>query len=278
MLLNLCLNSALILKTKAQVNNSIFSIQNSFLYANYLVKTQDYALAAQTLKTLLTNDTLKNNAAQKDSISLQIAINHRKAAQFDSALAYLNPNYTKNTEFYKEYIHVLLLQRKFDFIFNLILKDTILTSESKELIKLDVYLLQGNWKKAEVQLENVKLNSMQKIYAYNKIVDKGLETRKKKIWIGVLMSAFVPGLGKAYAQQYWEGIFSFSETVLLGFGAFHVFQQKGSSNVFGWTFAGLATGFYAGNIYGTVKSIKKYNQKIENQFRKDAEELVFSDN
>ena len=49
-------------------------------------------------------------------------------------------------------------------------------------------------------------------------------------------------------------------------------------SLFGWTFAGLATGFYAGNIYGTVKSIKKYNQKIENQLRKDAEEVVFSDN
>lgn len=270
----LCLNISGF--TQAQTQADIFSVNNSFIYVQHLVKTQEFGLAAEALKMLLSNDTIQKNRAVQDSVRFLIGLNYRKSAQFDSAIVYIFPLHKKNTTFYKEYIQILLLQKRFDFILEHIEKEQLLTEASKELIKLDVFLLQGNWKKAALQLEKVQIGSMEKVYAYNAIVDKGLDAPRKKIWLGVLMSAVVPGLGKVYAKQYWEGIFTFSETALFGFGATHVFYQKGTSDVLGWTLAGVAGGFYAGNIYGTIKTIKKYNQKIQNAIIKDAEGLVFT--
>lgn len=52
------------------------------------------------------------------------------------------------------------------------------------------------------------------------------------------------------------------------------FSDKGSKSVIGWVYGGLTSVLYLGNLYGSGKAVKNYNQK---QARKYEEDLVHLD-
>jgi hypothetical protein len=59
--------------------------------------------------------------------------------------------------------------------------------------------------------------------------------------------------------------------------AYRGFSKSGKNSVYGWVFASLATGFYIGNIFGSHKSAKKYNKKIDDNLYNEAWHLVVDD-
>lgn len=79
-----------------------------------------------------------------------------------------------------------------------------------------------------------------------------------------LLSAIVPGLGKAYVGEYGDGITAFLMTGLFTFLAVDNFNHD--HNFRGWLFGGLAAYFYAGNIYGSVSAAQIYNAGIKFSF------------
>ena len=76
-----------------------------------------------------------------------------------------------------------------------------------------------------------------------------------------IFSAVIPGSGRVYTQDYTNGLLSL---LFIGGSAWQSasrFKQNGITSVTGWIYGGIAFGFYLGNIYGSVKSAKKYNNK-----------------
>ncbi len=86
----------------------------------------------------------------------------------------------------------------------------------------------------------------------------------KSALAAALMSAVIPGLGKFYTHEYWDGVFAFLSTGILGYLSYSDF--KADHNFRGWLFAGLAAGFYGGNIYGSAASAQLFNAKVNFDF------------
>lgn len=75
-----------------------------------------------------------------------------------------------------------------------------------------------------------------------------------------LYSAFIPGAGKIYTGEVSDGITTFITTGLLTYLAVSNFNAKHEFR--GWLFTGLASLFYAGNIYGAAASASIYNAQV----------------
>lgn len=86
----------------------------------------------------------------------------------------------------------------------------------------------------------------------------------KSTWMAAILSALIPGLGKAYVDEYADGITALLATASLSYLSYSDFK---AGHIFrGWLFGGLAAGFYAGNIYGSIASTQIYNVKIQYNF------------
>ncbi len=76
-----------------------------------------------------------------------------------------------------------------------------------------------------------------------------------------LLSAVIPGAGRAYLGRWGDAVFSF---VLIGAPAgiaAYEFTRSGASSVGGWILASIAGLFYLGDIYGSVVGAVLYDQQ-----------------
>jgi hypothetical protein len=87
------------------------------------------------------------------------------------------------------------------------------------------------------------------------------------------LSTAIPGLGKAYTGDWKDGIVSLIFTGGMAFQAVRKFNQFGANNYRPWVYTAIGSGFYLGNIYGSVKSAKNKNRKKINQLQHEASDL-----
>ena len=90
------------------------------------------------------------------------------------------------------------------------------------------------------------------------------------------MSMLIPGTGKMYAGYWKDGLVSLLMTSMMAWQAYRGFDQRGIKSGYGWVYTGLATGFYIGNLYGTVKAVRKFNTHFKHQTIHKIEKITFS--
>ena len=100
----------------------------------------------------------------------------------------------------------------------------------------------------------------------------------KKPWKAGLMSTIIPGSGKMYNAQTWQGVSVLLTLSVIGLQAFDGFHKNGIYSVRGWAYTGLFSIFYVGNIWGSVVGVKvKQRKAYENIHRNlldNADKLV----
>lgn len=88
-----------------------------------------------------------------------------------------------------------------------------------------------------------------------------------------LLSAIIPGAGKAYTGNWKKGMGSFFPCALLGLQAFEGYYKKGFESPRFIIFGSLFSVFYAGNIWGSVLNVKiksqERHEKIDRQILLD---------
>jgi TM2 domain-containing membrane protein YozV len=99
-------------------------------------------------------------------------------------------------------------------------------------------------------------------------------TERKRPFVAGLLSAFLPGVGKMYAGEAADGLFSLTSIGLLGGLTYLGFSQDGIRSVRGWTYGSLGALFYLGNIYGSVQSARRTNERLDEAYRSDARRFV----
>jgi TM2 domain-containing membrane protein YozV len=104
-------------------------------------------------------------------------------------------------------------------------------------------------------------NEMMRFY------DRKKDPGYKSPFTAGLLSALLPGAGKFYTGRYGDGITALLSTGILSFLSYDNFRA--SHKFRGWLFAGLASLFYAGNIYGSAASAFDYNTRIDAVFKND---------
>ncbi|MBN1131972.1 MAG: hypothetical protein JXR52_12605 [Bacteroidales bacterium] len=138
-------------------------------------------------------------------------------------------------------------------------------------LKVASDLLSGNWEHAI--LKRKELSESQNLAPITLLLEEIENTRYKSPAIGMCLSAIVPGLGKAYAGYWEEGLFSLLTVSVFAWQSFRGFQRNGTSSVYGWAYATLSASFYIGNLYGSFKSARRKNYMVKQKIFKDAEHI-----
>lgn len=89
--------------------------------------------------------------------------------------------------------------------------------------------------------------------------------REKSMALGAFMSALVPGTGKIYAGKTGEGISAFLLVAATGAAAYENYRKLGVRHVKTILFGSLFAVLYAGNIYGTIFTVKLANEEFNHE-------------
>ena len=88
---------------------------------------------------------------------------------------------------------------------------------------------------------------------------------KSKLLAGAL-STLVPGVGKIYCRRLSDGLYSLLIVGLMAWQAYDGFDEDGAESTKGWICGILGSGFYLGNIYGSVIAADLHNRRIHENF------------
>jgi hypothetical protein len=145
------------------------------------------------------------------------------------------------------------------------------SADDKVLFNVTSDIFNNNFKDGRSTLAQIKSPENELAVEYRSILEK--ETHKKSPALAALMSAVVPGTGKAYSNNWKDGLVSLFFTAGMAFQSYRNFNKFGTNNHRGWIYGGIGLGFYLGNIYGSVKSTKDYNRKNINVLQHEASVL-----
>ncbi len=99
------------------------------------------------------------------------------------------------------------------------------------------------------------------------------ETPVRSPFVGGLLSAAVPGLGKVYAGKSAEGIVGFLYMAALGLTTYDFYDGAGLKSPLFILSASVTGLFYAGNIVGSATAVRRAN----NEFRHEMDQRILFD-
>lgn len=251
----------------------LYSFENSARFADYLMQSGRYNMAAAEMERLvfLKPDSLPLKTALLDCYALDKNYEaiERRSLQFPSQ----NP--FNDTLFFNYRIWASLKQQK--DLPNAYLKQVNMpVSENayRYYLAWQAILLND----VSSAIKSVPRNALHipEVHALNETCIKASQLMRKSPALAACMSGVIPGSGKWYAGERKDAVIGFISIGMMAYQAYRGFKKDGTSSVYGWISAGLGTGFYLGNIYGSARSAKRYNARkfktllpdIENNFRR----------
>ncbi len=148
----------------------------------------------------------------------------------------------------------------------------------KKEYQLGILVMQNQWSEAKSFAdEYVELLSERETYnlLYGQVTD-GLNIHYKSPALAASLSAIIPGSGKVYTKQWKDAIYSFLFVSAAGWLTYRSYTANGLA--FSSIFWGSVTiGFYSANIYGSHKSAKRFNDRINQSFTTEAETILLND-
>jgi tetratricopeptide (TPR) repeat protein len=247
----------------------LYDYQNSKKFANYLYKSGQYSLAIDEFERVI--------FLHPEDFESKISLikSYRLSGEFSSGLRRLKSLYgdgnTMPTAFIKEKFHLYIMLDSISRA-KALLPDIVDNSLEKEAYQLGLILLEREWKEAATFSKSVQVEDglNKKFYS---ILTNRLEQGRKSPFVAAALSTVVPGLGKVYTKRYADAIMAFLFVGGNAWQAYRGFSQYGVKSVYGWIFGGLATSFYIGNIYGAVKSAKRFNKERDDDAYQKAKYL-----
>jgi len=244
----------------AQKRDALLSNNNRISFGNYLFCDRDYIRAIDEFNAVLEKE-------WNDSLQFKIATSYYRMDMFDKSISEFQKintdvNLIKLASF--ESIRSFYMIGDYNILRDKISNYFIVKGESQKLSKLYNYsLLMDDSELPEKSKYLIHFNSQER----DKISDFyswKSDPPYKSTTKGALMSAVIPGLGKAYAGEVGDGITAFLLTGLFTYLAVDKFQNDHTTS--GWFFASVAAFFYAGNIYGSATAVQNYNAGVKFNF------------
>lgn len=255
------------------VGQNLFDCEHSRSYADYLFSVQDYERASNEYERIL-------YSCDTASIRHLLLKSYRLSGRYPQAFRQLNRLYPQvggAPDFARqEYLKLTMLTARYSQVDSL-LKTNFVSPTDTRIFQLKNQVLTNRWSEATQQLATLDSNQLINRSEYGALLEKAQQFRPKKPWVAGALSTVIPGLGKVYARDRKDGIISFIFIGSLAYQAYRAFNRRGSDSVAGWIFTGAGIGFHLGNIYGSVKSARQYNQRQLQQLNHEAKRLSFSD-
>lgn len=248
----------------------IYQLSSSKKYANYLYQSGDYYLANQEYERIVFLDSLDQLA------KIRLIQSHRFLKNYDVAISKLNAWKIDDYLFSEEHIKLLLLSNQLEEASSFLEKNHNFSNQKQTMYQVATSLLAYDIQKATTLLEKDSISNSSLLNEYQSIITDINQFKSKKIGFALPMSMLIPGTGKMYVGYWKDGLFSLLLTSMSAWQAYRAFDQRGVKSAYAWIYTGLATGFYIGNLYGTVKSVRKFNNHFKHKNIHRIEKITFS--
>jgi hypothetical protein len=230
-------------------SDSIFIESKILGFARHLYLNNLYDMAAQEYERLIY---LKPNHKVYHK---ELLASYRKSNNIESLIFRVKNDMLNEPGIRLEYALGCIAADKYIFANDLINDYNFEMENNYKSIKIDIQnsisLLQNRRLKYP-ESDNPIIQNISIMYAETKL--------KSPLFAGVL-SSILPGSGRIYAKDYTNGLLSILFIGGSAWQAYSRFSKNGVKSVSGWIYSGITLGFYAGNIFGSIKSTKKYNNK-----------------
>ncbi len=240
----------------------LFDAEHTRQFADYLYKSGQYDFAVEEYQRLVFLDPGSYTA------KTGIIKSFRQMKQNDKALFFYE-------KFFPSPDTIPVSLQKIGVVLNTLegyypqavklLKISKIRDDEKETLMLGILILQKKWKESLKFYNASDQNQNAVFHQFGNAVNRRLQHPNKSPFLAGAMSAVVPGLGKVYTKNYGDALMSFVIVGLNAWQAWRGFSKNGIKSAHGWIFAGIGASFYLGNIWGSAKSAKKYNEKLDNE-------------
>jgi len=245
-------------------------------FADYLFKTNQFVLASEEYERLVFYDSLNDNAKLRLIQSYRFSGNYKTAlTKFD----YFFKDSISNIriDFAEEFVKNLILEKENHRAFAFLEKNISLEAGVKQTYQLGTLLLDRKWDTAFHYALKNPVTQSKKNADLHVIAFRSKQINYKRPFAAAFFSTIIPGTGKMYTKNWKDGFLSLMFVGVNAWQAYRGFNKSGESSVYGWVFAGFATSFYIGNIFGSFKSAKKYNKKLNDGLYNEAWHIMVND-
>ena len=252
----------------------LLNYPNSLKFADYLFTQKEYQLSAieyKRISYLQPNDTLAK---------LRLVQSYRLMNDLVNAKLSLDKYFPEFSPycpeiFAVENFRILFLDQQYLDCYRFLLENKTIHQPAKTEFEVGTLLMQNKWEEAKILSENY-LQSNPKTLKLNDLYNislKGTQVKYKNTCCAGVFSGIVPGSGKVYTGQWKDGIFAFIAVGSLSWLTYRLIKDKGI-NVGSIISGSVALSFYTANIYGSYKSAKNYNHKVNKELTKDIEKIL----
>lgn len=278
---------AVLLGYTAQAQDSTFSLQHEYMFANHLANQGDHHDAIYVLNRA---NVPSLSQLQSDSLNYLTGFYHYEIKELDMSVQHFKQVSPTSTFYLKS-----RFLGSFDYAYTnrpaeatAFLKASELPANDSKLAQLKNFELAGLalLRRDYDEFDTLSTLFTEDHYAFVKQQKKLLEmreqlnnTKRKSPLLGGLMSAVIPGSGKMYAGKWGEGMGAFSVVAGLGLATWESMRKDKRNNILAnegiieekegistqtYIFGTLFTIFYIGNIYGSVFTVKlKHNEQMQ---------------
>ena len=247
----------------------LFDYDNSKKYADYLFEAGRYEESATEYDRVVYLNANDTSAWQNLLVSMQYLELYQESIQRLHAIEDIS---TSSIEFGKIHTYALFSSSRFEEISSVIPSYSF---KSTDVVFLNSasFALAGNWENAQMETGKIK-DAPYLVQQMHDISVEAQERNRKSPFLAGALSTVVPGMGKIYTGRWKDGLFSLLLITTTGYQAYRIISEKGIDRPGAWIFGGLALGFYTGNIYGSVKSAKVYNEFEEKKYEDRVQYLL----
>ncbi|RMG57182.1 MAG: hypothetical protein D6722_25310 [Bacteroidetes bacterium] len=242
----------------------LYDVDHSLAFAQYLYKSGEYRLAAEEYERVAF---LKPGDL---GLRLQLVAAYQRAGAFAQAQARAEataPPLTMSPGLAALYGRILIQQDALGEARRFLRQTDSLPQAERLLLLTTTELLDQRWPQADSLLRSQPTHSGAPWDSFRTLTDEGLALKRKSPVLAIGLSTVVPGLGKAYAGYWKDGLFSLLFTGISAWQAYRGFSRNGPRNAYAWVYTGLAAGFYLGNLYGSGKAASRRNRQNQHDLR-----------
>jgi hypothetical protein len=271
---NILLFFILLFIFKTGNSQDLFNVENSKKFANYLLNTRQYNLAALEYERILSIS--KPDAEISSNLLKTYRLGNICEQSFPNFKALEIEKFLGSKIVAKEFLNLALTCNccYLENDFNLALSS--LDTNSQAFYKLGYYLFKEE-KELLFSFKEENKNLLENSYpsVFN-AVEKMDNFNRKSPGLAMAMSAVLPGSGKAYSGLWGDAVMSLMFVSTNAWLAYRGFNKKGVESASGWIFGSVSLGFYMGNIWGSGKAAKTYNEVEYEKMYHDAKNSIYS--
>ncbi len=271
----LCILSLSLLLSVNTRSQNLRDLEHSLKFADYLFVTQQFELSAEEFERVVYLDSTNSKAILKLLASYRMSGKSLTAEQRFNTL-FKQDIYSVDADISKEYVANMIINKKYEQIFNYLEQHKKLDNLYKQTYQLGSLMLQNKKNAAYNYARGHIVTNDKKNSALHLLALKYKMMNYKKSWLAAGLSSIIPGAGKFYSKNWKDGLISFVTVGVNAWQSYRGFKKYGTRSAYGWIFAGLAGSFHISNIFGSYKSAKKYNKKLDDEIRDEALHIMLS--